>query len=201
MLSHYQPNIPPPPPPIRPPLFASFNNHSLKNSSFFISSGFVNLVSNCASCRLKANNVGILAIYLLVSTSSPTLPAVQLTLNFTGKSSISVESISTSTYPSPPSRSPTFSSSIIFRISGRIVWQVAHHFALHIVMSVRLSAALSMVSVSRGGVEEGEKAGLGAWGGGLGGFEEGGGEGCEGFGEEEGWEGSDEHFDDVAEIC
>lgn len=68
MLTHYQPNTPPPPPPILPPLLASFNSHSLKNSSFFISSGFVNLVSNCASCRLNANNVGILAICLPIST-------------------------------------------------------------------------------------------------------------------------------------
>lgn len=33
---------------------------------------------------------------------------------------------------------------------------------------------------ARGGVEEGEEAGLSSWGG----CEEGGGEGCEGFGEE-----------------
>lgn len=51
---------------------------------------------------------------------------------------------------------------------------------------------------ARGGVEEGEEAGLGVWGW-LGGFGEGGGEGCEGFGEEDGLEGADDHFGDLKE--
>ena len=65
-----QPNILPPPPPCLPPLLASFTNHSLKKSLFRISSGLVNRVSNCASCRLNASNVGILDICPIKHVSS-----------------------------------------------------------------------------------------------------------------------------------
>jgi hypothetical protein len=129
----HQPNKPPPPaPPFLPPLRASVSSHSRKKSLFFISSGLTSLVSNCASCLLKASNVGMLVMRYVI-----------------GKSLINVLSISTSTNPKPPSRSPTRSSSMSSLTRGLTAWHVWHQLALQNVMSARLSAALSMVRVCR----------------------------------------------------
>ena len=159
----------PPPPPFLPPRCASLTNHCLSKSLFRISSGRANLVSNCASCLLNASNVGILLIYtqsvLARIARRPHFRPLDLhkqkrdllfyregdflTLYLTGKSSSNVESISTSTKPSPPSLSPTFSSSIRLRTSGLMAWHVAHQDAVQNVIRARLSAALRRVRVCR----------------------------------------------------
>jgi hypothetical protein len=124
---HRLPNNPPsklpPAPPALPPLLASVSNHSLK---FLICSGLVSFVSSCASCLLNANNVGIDVICISSAPfpipTSPFLPPLPYRFKHTiyriPISPIKTLSNSTSTNPTPPSFSPTFSSSIRLRTSG-----------------------------------------------------------------------------------